>query len=425
MSRGRKDKRAAGPVRRLLASLGPGIIAGAADDDPSGIATFSIAGAQHGLALLWTAPLTWPLMAFVQMMCARIGMVTGRGLVGALRKRLPRPALFVLVFALFAANSVNVGADLAGMADAAEMLTQIDSHFFVVVFGVAISLAMIFLRYHQIANTLKWLCFVLFAYVVTGFIIHPDWSHIARATFVPAWPESHAQWSMLVALLGTTISPYLFFWQASQEVEEEKAMGRRMLARRFGATPKELIDRKIDIGLGTFFSNLVMYFVILTTALTLHRHGVTNIETSKDAAQALYPLAGKFAGTLFTLGIIGVGLLAIPTLTGSAAYALAETFARREGLDQRFRNARFFYIVVIISTLVGIGLDFLNVNPVQALYWSAVINGLLAPVLLVIIIFISRDRAVMKDQPSSITSVVVVSLATLLMFGAAIGMFVF
>ena len=424
MSRGKKSKRKAAFLRRFLASLGPGIIVGAADDDPSGIATFSIAGAQHGLALLWTALLTWPLMAFVQMMCARIGMVTGRGLVGALRKRLPHPVLMVLAFALFAANSINVGADLSGMADAAEMLTRINSHLFVVVFALAISLAMIFLKYHQVANALKWLCLVLFAYVVTGFIIHPSWSQIARATFVPSWPKSHAQWGMLVALLGTTISPYLFFWQASQEVEEEKAMGRRMLARRFGATPKELIDRKIDIDLGAFFSNLVMYFVILTTALTLHRHGITDIKTSKDAAQALYPLAGKFAGTLFTLAIIGVGLLAIPTLTGSAGYALAETFARREGLDQRFRGARFFYIVMIISTLVGVALDLLNVNPVQALYWSAVINGLLAPVLLVLIIFVSRDRTVMRDQPSSIPSVVVVSIATLLMFGAAIGMFV-
>ena len=412
-------------VRRFFSSLGPGVITGAADDDPSGIATCSIAGAQHGLALLWVALLTWPLMAFVQMMCARIGMVSGRGLAGAFHRRIPRPVLATAAFALFAANSINTGADLSGMADAAEMLTKVNSHIFVILFGTGIALATIYFRYHQIATILKWLALTLFAYVITGFIIHPKWSEIARATFLPHWPKSHGEWSTLVAMLGTTISPYLFFWQTSQEVEEEKAMGRRMLVRRFGASKRQIIDRKIDIDVGTFFSNVVTYFIILTAALTLHRQGLTDIKTSKDAAQALFPLAGKFAGTLFTLGIIGTGLLAIPTLTGSAAYALAEVFAKREGLDRQFRGAKFFYLVIIVSTGVGIALDFVRVNPVTALYWSAVINGLLAPILLVAIIFIARDRTVMRDQPSSIPSVIIVSIAALLMFGAAIGMFVF
>ena len=420
-----RKKSKPGLVKRFFSSLGPGIITGAADDDPSGIATCSIAGAQHGLALLWTALITWPLMAFIQMMCARIGMVSGRGLIGAFHRRIPRPFLIVAAFALFIANSINTGADLSGMADAASMLTHVHPLVYVLVFGPGIVLATIFFRYHQIANILKWLTLVLFAYVIAGFIVHPKWSEIARATFLPHWPKSHGEWSTLVALLGTTISPYLFFWQTSQEVEEEKAMGRRMLAHRFGASKREIIDRKIDIDIGTFVSNLVTYFIILVAALTLHRHGITEIKTSKDAAQALFPLAGKFAGMLFTLGIIGTGLLAIPTLTGSAAYALAEVFAKREGLDQRFRGAKFFYTVIVVATLVGIVMDFLKVNPVQALYWSAVINGLLAPVLLVGIVFISVDRTVMKDQPSSIPSVIVVSLATLLMFGAAIGMFVF
>src|ERR1700730_3942489 len=308
-------------IRRFLSSLGPGVITGAADDDPSGIATYSIAGAQHGLALLWTACLTWPLMAFVQMMCARIGMVTGRGLAGALHHKFPRPVILIAAIALFAANSINVGADLSGMADAAEMLTNINSHIYVIVFGIGISLATIFFLYQQIATILKWLALVLFAYVITGFIIHPNWKLVAHATFIPNWPKSHEQWGMLVAILGTGISPYLFFWQASQEVEEDKAKGRRMLVQRFGATKGEITTRKIDIDLGTFFSNLVMFFIILTTALTLHAPGITNIQTSKDTAEALEPLAGKFAATLFTLGVIGVGLLAIPTLTGSAAYA--------------------------------------------------------------------------------------------------------
>jgi NRAMP (natural resistance-associated macrophage protein)-like metal ion transporter len=414
-----------GLARRFLSSLGPGIITGAADDDPSGIATYSIAGAQHGLALLWTALLTWPLMAFVQMMCARIGMVSGRGLAGALHKKFPRPVILVAALALFAANSINVGADLAGMADAAAMFAPVNSHIFVVIFGIGISLATIFFRYHQIAAILKWLALVLFAYVVTGFIAHPDWSKVAHAAFIPRWPKNHGEWGTLVAILGTTISPYLFFWQASQEVEEEKSKGRRMLVRRLGATRGEIITRKIDVDIGTFFSNLVMFFIILTTAVTLHSNGITNIETSKDAAQALFPLAGKFAGTLFTLGVIGTGLLAIPTLTGSAAYALAETFAWKEGLNQRFRGARHFYLVIIVSTIVGIAMDFLKVNPVRALYWTAVINGLLAPFLLVAILIAATSRTLMKGQPSSIASAVVVSIATLLMFGAAIGMFVF
>ena len=412
-------------VRRFLSLLGPGVITGAADDDPSGIATYSIAGAQHGLALLWTALITWPLMAFVQMMCARIGMVTGRGLTGALHRKFPRPFIVVAAVALFAANSINIGADLSGMADAAEMLTRINSHIYVIVFGVGISVATIFFRYHQIAAILKWLALVLLAYVITGFVIGPNWRVIAHATFVPSWPRSHAEWSTLLAILGTTISPYLFFWQASQEVEEDKAKGRRMLYQRFHANKSEIITRKIDIDLGTFFSNFVMFFIILTTALTLHEHGLTNIESSKQAALALYPLAGKFAGTLFTLGIVGVGLLAIPTLTGSAAYALAETFAWREGLDQRFRGARPFYLVIIVSTALGVAMDLLHINPVRALYWTAVVNGLLAPFLLLGIVLAALDGTLMKGQPSSVPSIAVVSVATLLMFGAAIGMFVF
>src|SRR6266404_1744578 len=275
------DEKKPGLVRRFFSSLGPGIITGAADDDPSGIATYSIAGAQHGLALLWTALITWPLMAFVQMMCARIGMVSGRGLAGAMHHKYPRPLILVAAVALFAANSINVGADLSGMSDAAEMLTRVNSHVFVIVFGIGISVATIYFRYHQIATILKWLALVLFAYVITGFIIHPDWGMVAHAVFVPSWPQSHAEWSTLVAILGTTISPYLFFWQTGQEVEEEKAKGRRMLYRRFGAAPHEIIARKLDIDIGTFFSNFVMFFIILTTASTLHQHGITNIQSSK------------------------------------------------------------------------------------------------------------------------------------------------
>src|SRR5260370_30512855 len=315
-----KNQREPGLVRRFFASLGPGVITGAADDDPLGIATYSIAGAQRGTALLWTALITWPLMAFVQMMCGRIGMVPGGARAGAMHHKYPRPLILVAAVALFAANSINVGADLSGMSDAAEMLTHINSHIFVIFFGVGISVATIRFRYHQIATILKWLALVLFAYVITGFIVHPDWRMVAYAAFIPTWPKSHDQWGTLVAILGTTISPYLFFWQASQQAQEDKAKRRRTFYPRFGATPVEIITRKIDVDVGPFCTNLDSFFIILTTALTLHQHGITNIETSKDAAQALSPFAGKFAGTLFTLGIVGVGLLAIPTLTGSAAY---------------------------------------------------------------------------------------------------------
>jgi NRAMP (natural resistance-associated macrophage protein)-like metal ion transporter len=413
-----------GLLRRFFSALGPGLVTGAADDDPSGVATYSIAGAQLGTSLLWTAMVTWPLMAAVQMMCARIGMVTGQGLAGALRKRFPRWVLVIAALLLLGANTINIAADLAGMADAGEMLTGIDSHVFVVVFGVGIAIAIIRFRYYRIAAVLKWLALVLFAYVIAAIQIGPDWGTVLRDAFVPSLPPGRDGWSTLVAILGTTISPYLFFWQASQEVEEEKAMGRRMLVSRFGATSKEIADRKLDVGTGTFFSNLVMFFIILTTALTLHRHGLTHLESSREVAEALRPLAGKFAGTLYTVGLVGVGLLAIPTLAGSAAYAFAETFGWRQGLDQKLWGARYFYGVVVLSTAMGIVLDFTRINAVQALYWSAVINGLLAPFLLVGILFVASDRKVMKGQPSGRLGRVAAGVTALLMFGAAIAMFV-
>jgi Mn2+/Fe2+ NRAMP family transporter len=260
--------------------------------------------------------------------------------------------------------------------------------------------------------------------VITAFIVGPDWKTVLHDTFVPSWPKGHGAWQNLVAILGTTISPYLFFWQASQEVEEEKAMGRRMLVQRGGATGREIVDRKIDVATGTFFSNLVMYFIILTTALTLHAHGIKDIDTSKQAAEALKPLAGPIAYALYTVGLIGVGLLAIPTLTGSAAYAFAETFKWRQGLDERFRGARYFYGVIILSTVVGIALDFLGINPVKALFWTAVINGVLAPFLLLGILIVACDRKLMNGQPSSWLSRVVVGITIVVMFGAAAAMFI-
>ena len=400
------------------------MVTGAADDDPSGIATYTIAGAQLGTGLLWTALLTWPLMGAVQNMCARIGMVTGRGLAAAFRAKLPRPVLVVAVVGLLAANTINVGADLAGMADAAQMLSGLSSHLWVFLFAVVISWATVRFHYHQIANTLKWLALVLFAYVVTACVIHVDWHEALRHTVVPQIPQGKLGWQTLVAILGTTISPYLFFWQASQEVEEEKHGGRVTVGQRRGATPREIRTRKMDVGTGTFFSNLVMYFIILVAAFTLHHAGITNIETSRQAASALRPLAGNLAFLLYTVGIVGVGLLAIPTLTGSAAYAFAETFGWRQGLDKRLRQARAFYTVILVSTAIGVILDFTHFSAVQALYWSAVINGLLAPFLLVGILLVASDRKIMCGQPSSWLSRIVVGATALAMFGAAIALFV-
>jgi NRAMP (natural resistance-associated macrophage protein)-like metal ion transporter len=411
-------------IRLLLRSVGPGVITGAADDDPSGIATYSVAGAQLGTKLLWTALLTWPLMAAVQMMCARIGKVTGRGLAENFRQRFPGWLLIVVIIALLAANTINIAADLAGMADAAQMLSGVKSHWFVVAFALLISWATVRLRYHQIANVLKWLVLVLFAYPITAFVVGADWGRVARDTLVPSMPHTRDEWSTLVAILGTTISPYLFFWQASEEVEEEKAAGQSTLAQRRGATLQELELRNIDVGVGTFFSNVVMFFIILTTAITLNRHGITHIESSRQAAEALRPLAGRFAATLFTVGIIGVGVLAIPTLAGSAAYAFAETLGWRQGLDKKLKQAPAFYALILVSTGVGVGLDFVGINPVKALYWTAVINGLLAPFLLVAILVIASDKKLMQGQPSSRLGWTVVALTTVAMFAAGVAMFV-
>lgn len=415
---------AADGLRRLSRSLGPGIVTGAADDDPSGITTYSVAGAQFGTSLLWTALITWPLMAAVQSMCARIGMVTGEGLTAALRHRFPRPLLMAASLALLLANTINIGADLSGMADAAELLSGVGSHVWVVVFAVAIGWATISLRYAAVARVLKWLALVLFAYVVAAIRIGPDWATVLHDTFVPTLPNGRDGWAMLVAILGTTISPYLFYWQTSQEVEEEKLGGRESEEARRGATPDELASRRLDIGLGTLFSNVAMYFIILTTALTLNRHGLTQPQSSREVAQALEPLAGRFSALLYTVGLVGTGVLAIPTLAGSAAYALAELFGWREGIDERFRGAPAFYAVIVLSLVAGVALDFANVNAVKALFWTAVINGVLAPFLLLGILIAASDSTLMRGQPSLLITRVVVAIAMLLMFGAAAAMFV-
>ena len=410
---------------RFLRTLGPGLIAGAADDDPSGIATYSIAGASLGTSLLWTAALTWPLMATVQMTCARIAMVTGEGLGSALRRKLPRSVMLLVAFSLFAANTINIAADLAGMADAASLLIGLRPFVFVVIFAIAITWATIRLRYEQISRILKWLALALFAYVATAIHVTSDWPSVLRDAVVPSWPGGAAAWSTLVAILGTTISPYLFFWQASLEVEEEKAEGKTRLEDRRGTSREDLARRRLDVGIGTFFSNFVMFFVIVTTAFTLHTHGHAQPKTSSEIARALEPLAGRFSALLYTAGLIGVGLLAIPSLSGSAAYAFAETFGWKEGLDERLRGAKPFYLVVISSTVLAAMADLAKFGAVPAMYWSAVINGLLAPVLLVAIYFVATDRKLMRGDPIPALSRWILGAACLFMLLAGVGMFVF
>ena len=405
---------------RFLSALGPGLITGAADDDPSGIATYSAAGALLGTTQLWTALVTWPLMAAVQMTCARIAMATGKGLAGALRKKLPRSVVMAAAFALFIANTFNIAADLAGMADAAEMLSGINSHYFVILFGIGLTAGPILFHYEPIALALKWLTLSLCAYIVTAFIVRPDWSAVVHATFVPSLPTTRDGWAMLVGVLGTNISPYLFFWQASQEVEETKSAARKRAPT--VAMRTRVLTRGLDIGVGTFFSNVGMYFIILTTALTLHRDG-THIQTSEGAAEALRPLAGNLAALLFTLGIIGVGFLAVPIMSASAAYAAAEIFGWRVGINKSFKTARAFYAIIILSTLVGIAIDFANINAIKALFWSAVLNGLLAPFLLAAILLVATDRKLMRDYPAPLVTTVLVAITTCAMIGAALGMF--
>jgi len=414
-----------GRFRRFFAVLGPGLISGAADDDPSSIGTYSVVGAQFGTSVLWTAFITWPLVAVIQIMCARIGMVTGRGLACALYAKFPRPFVVAVSLGLLVANTITVGADLSAMADASEMLSGLNSHYYVIFFGVIIALGTILFRYRQIANLLKWFALSLFTYVLTAFVVHPNWNTVLRETFRPTRPPGHEAWVALVAILGATISPYLFFWQASQELEEKRDLSPVMHSEEQGARTKRINIRNLGIAAGTLFSNLAMYFIILTTALTLHRSGITNLDTSHDAAAALMPLAGVFAATLFTVGIVGAGLVAIPTLITSAACALAETFRWKNGLNEKFKAARPFYSVIILSSVIGIALDFADVSPIKALYWAAIVNGVLAPFLLIGILIVASDRKIMRQQPSSLVSRITVAVTALAMLGAAVGMFVF
>jgi NRAMP (natural resistance-associated macrophage protein)-like metal ion transporter len=387
-----------GPLRRFFANLGPGLITGAADDDPSGISTYSVAGASFGYGQLWTVIFSFPLMAAVQLMCARLGMVTGLGLAGVIRRRYSRRVLWGACALLAFANTVNIGADLGGMAAAMEMITGVRSFVWLPLFAALIVALLIWSSYRHIAKVFKWLTLVLFAYVIAAFLAHPRWPDVLRATFIPRIEWSAQYLATFLGIMGTTISPYLFFWQAAQEVEEERAMGRRTVHDRRGATDDELRAARTDVLAGMAFAGIVMYFIILTTGATLYVSGQRDIETARQAAEALRPLAGDAAYLLFTIGLVGTGMLGVPVLAGSAAYAIAEAMHWRGSLDDRPRAAMKFYMILTVAVILGLALDYLKLNAVRMLFWAAVVNGLLAPPLVVLVVMLTSDAKVMGER---------------------------
>lgn len=413
--------------KKFLKKLGPGFITGASDDDPSGIATYSQTGSQFGYSQLWTALFSVPFMTVVQEMCGRIGMVTGRGLAKVIKEHYGRTILFGAVGLLCIANIINIGADLGAMAAAGQLL--IGFPFLAWLLGItAFTLILeIFISYKTYARFLKYLTLSLFAYVATVFVIKQDWSLILVSTFIPSFTWSKAYLMNLVAILGTTISPYLFFWQADQEVEEEIANNK--LDDTLNAKPHinsgDIRSMRLDTFVGMFFSSLVMFFIIVTTASTLGANGITTISTVDQAASALRPFAGDLAFLLFALGIIGTGLLAVPVLAGSASYALSEALNWKVGLNNKFTQAKAFYIIIIVSTLLGVLVNFTPITPFRMLYYTAILNGICAPPLLVIIMLISRNKKIMGKHTNSHFSNIMGWIITGVMTVASIALLIF
>jgi NRAMP (natural resistance-associated macrophage protein)-like metal ion transporter len=413
------------PVRKALSILGPGLIAGASDDDPSGISTYGMAGASTGFSMLWVVFLTTPMMAVIQGMCARLAMVTGVGLATLMRRRLPRWIVAPLALSVIIANTINAGADLEGMSAAAQLLFHQNNVLWIVLFGAILIAIQVWLPYRRFANVVKWLTIALFAYIITAFVVHPPWGTVFHHLVVP---EIHfdSNWlTTLVAVLGTTITPYLFFWQASLEVEEDIQRGRKTESERRGATPEEITSMHLDVDAGMLLSNLVAFFIIVTTAATLGARGLHQISSAQDAARALEPLAGRFASWLFAFGMIGTGLLAIPAFTATSAYIIAESFGFRRGLDRRPSRAPQFYGVLIAGMLAAMAMGFLKLNPVAALFWSAVINGVVAVPLLAVIVLFASDANLMREWVASLAARIWGWATVTAMALAAIGMFVF
>lgn len=412
-------------LKKILSRLGPGFITGASDDDPSGIATYSQAGAQFGYSQLWTALFSFPFMTVIQEMCGRIGMVTGKGLSGVIRTHYSKKVLYLAVFLLLVANTVNIGADLGAMASSAELLVPLPFTVLLLAITAVILLLEVFVSYRIYARILKYLTFSLFFYIIAAFLVKQDWAKIAYATFVPTFSLSRDYLLNIVAILGTTISPYLFFWQSDEEVEQEvqlhkiRAMGKGVPK----ITKIDVREMRVDTTVGMFFSNLVMFFIIVTAASTLGVAGLTSINTAADAAQALRPIAGDLTFFLFAMGIIGTGLLAVPVLSGSASYAVSEAFGLKEGLYRKFKQAHGFYGIITVATIVGLLVNFTGIPPFKVLYYTAVLNGIIAPPLMVLILLISNSSKIMGQYTNSkfsnifgwlITAVLAVSSLALL-----------
>ncbi|HEX2815848.1 MAG TPA: divalent metal cation transporter [Phenylobacterium sp.] len=408
----------------LLQVLGPGLITGASDDDPSGIATYSQAGAQFGFGLSWVMLFSWPLMCAIQEISARIGRVTGRGIAGNLKKHYPNPVVYSIVTLLVVANVINIGADLGAMGAGLKLLIGGNQLFYVAAFGLITVLLEVFSRYSRYVSVLKWLTLSLFAYVGVAFVVKMPWGEVAKSLVIPQITFTPAYMTVVVALLGTTISPYLFFWQAEEEVEEVKE---RTDAKPLERAPEQATAEfgriRIDTYVGMAFSNAVALFIILTTAATLHAHGITDIQTSSQAAEALRPIAGRFAFTVFAIGIIGTGLLALPVLAGSSAYALGETFGWHVGLARKPYRAKAFYGAIAVATALGVLLNYSPIDPIKALFWSAVINGVVAVPVMVLMMHLSSHKPAMGGFQIGRGLKIVGWLATAVMAAAAVGLF--
>ncbi|WP_254366795.1 NRAMP family divalent metal transporter [Paraburkholderia sp. NMBU_R16] len=413
-------------VTSWLEKLGPGLVTGAADDDPSGIATYSQAGAQFGFNMLWVAFVTYPLMVAIQVISARLGRVSGHGLATNIRCHYPAWLLYGSVLLLLVANTINIAADLGAMGAALNLVVGGPTHVYTVALGVLSVVLQVFVPYRSYVRVLKWLTLALFAYVATVFVVEVPWQNVLMRTLAPQLSWKRDYLTTIVAVLGTTISPYLFFWQASQEVEEMRGQaGQRALKHAPRQGPASLRRIRMDTWIGMGVSNVVAFFIILTTAATLHAHGVTDIQTSAQAALALKPIAGRFAFTLFSLGIVGTGLLALPVLAGSAAYAMAGTFNWRNSLALKPRLAKRFYAIIVLSTLVGLAMGFTRIDPVKALYWSAVINGVVSVPIMALIMFMAVNPKVMGNFVIPLHLRVTGWIATIAMAAAALAMFWF
>ncbi len=425
LSRGDADRRGtANALRRLRRLLGPGLITGAADDDPAGITTYSQAGAQFQCGLLWTVAFQIPLMSAVQLMCARIGRASGRDLAGVLAKHYPRWVLWVAALILLVSNTVTAAADIDAVAAALSIITGVKLLVFVLPVGIAIMALVAFTSYERLRTVLKWTTLALFAYVVAGFLAHPDWGHVLRATVVPEITFSGNYLYMFVAVFGTTISPYLFFWQAAEEMEEEKAAGRVTVAQRRGTSPRILRMIRADTIFGMTASQMIGYFVMVCASAVLFARGQHDVQTAEQAALALHPLGSGLGTILFCIGFIGTGIMAIPTLTGGASYVLAALFAWKTGIGEKPRRAPKFYIAMAAATLVAVGLDFTGLSAVQLLVGSAVLSGLLAPPLMVIILLVTNNEKLMAGHTNSRLMNVLGVLATIIMGVAAVALVV-